>query len=667
MPFSYSSDRERPLLRSSHSPALKSSADHDENNMRQLRQPHDTPDATTPALLSPPHPLHPATSLAHLTPDVTHTNVSGITNRAELIERIKAGETPTWIPNRNVRSLLRVGDGGGDDGCGGGSAGGGGRGGKPYGELSSIRTLADRSWNLKLSDRYYPNHTPSSTPRPTDEHPDRPQSALHQGIFTNEARSSQSSPGSHPTAANPFRSCALTGRTILPPPLQTAFPRHEVCPPGRRHVRTPSLSSNFVLTTPTSPLVYSSNPDTDGSSDESARPIDIGFSERRARRKSLPPSALSTLQFSPTKATSIRSQTFSAGTPNNPGQWDEPSVSPKSRRLSGMGGTLSELPFGSFVGSYEESILNGRMSTTPSKPLNFVAQIGVLGFGKCKQSLRCPAHVTLSFPAYFYSVGDYDSPSPYVGSLDLDSALGVQSGKGKKSPSGVGGSYRIPQRGQLQIVIKNPHKTAVKLFLVPYDLRDMEPGTKTFIRQKSYSVGEVGGDIPVNATMAMTRGKEKDSLRYLIHMHIVCPSRGRYYLFKSIRVVFANRVPDGKERLRNETLWPEPKFSIWKAETTTPTAKGRQRSTSLYGVAMGGDMLPPLPLSTMPPPPSAPDDYAKNVQMDLDERDAGSDTSGGGTYEKLDLSSSTNKVAGEGRGLLAKKLKQLEVEKAATQ
>jgi hypothetical protein len=260
------------------------------------------------------------------------------------------------------------------------------------------------------------------------------------------------------------------------------------------------------------------------------------------------------------------------------------------------------------VGSYEESILNGRMSTTPSRPLNFLAQIGVLGIGKCKQSLRCPAHVSLPFPAYFYSVGDYDSPSPYVGQIDLD-ALAASSKPGTVG----GGSYRIPQRGQLQIVIKNPNKTAVKLFLVPYDLRDMEPGTKTFIRQKSYSVGE--RDMVV-------KGKEKDSLRYLIHIHILCPSRGRYYLFKSLRVVFANRVPDGKERLRNETLWPEPKYSPWK-----PEAAVVHRSTSWP--------LPP------PPPPTE--------KMDTDDA----------TYEKLDLSV---KRVEEGRGLLARRLKQLEVE-----
>jgi hypothetical protein len=34
--------------------------------------------------------------------------------------------------------------------------------------------------------------------------------------------------------------------------------------------------------------------------------------------------------------------------------------------------------------------------------------------------------------------------------------------------------------------IKNPNKTAVKLFLLPYDLTRMEPGTKTSIRQRCF-------------------------------------------------------------------------------------------------------------------------------------------------------------------------------------
>jgi hypothetical protein len=502
--------------------------------------------------------------------------------------------------------------------------------------------------SLQPADRYYyPNYTPCGEPRLTDEHPDRPQPALHQGVFAGETRSSHDLVGSPPATTTPFSrgfgGFAGSSSTLL----HTSFPLHQDRWTLHAHTRAPLLSSSFILKPPTSPLVHSSNPgvDTDGSSDESphpsssADPIDISFTERRSRRKSLPPYALSTFQFSPTNPSLARHQTFDSS--HNHPPWADP-ISPttarQTHRISSLGTPVPDLPFGSFVGSYEESILNGRMSTTPSKPLNFLAQIGVLGLGKCKQSLRCPTHVTLPFPAYFYSVGDYDSPSPYVGQIDLDSTLGCSSPRGRKSPPGVGGSYRIPQRGQLQIVIKNPNKTAVKLFLVPYDLRDMEPGSKTFIRQKSYSVGEDPAGESFNAPK-LRRAKEKDSLRYLIHLHIVCPSRGRYYLFRSIRVVFANRVPDGKERLRNEILWPEPKYSPWKAETSSAAAtpagslkEARRRSLGLYGVSAMG--------------------------LDGTGRDDGGGRMGG--YEKLDLSAAVR--MGEGRGLLARRLKELEVQ-----
>lgn len=266
------------------------------------------------------------------------------------------------------------------------------------------------------------------------------------------------------------------------------------------------------------------------------------------------------------------------------------------------------------VGSYEESILRGRMSTTPSKPFEFLAQIGVLGKGNCKPSLRCPRHVTLPFPAVYYSYGGAshgrslleDGPSPYVGQIDLENGLSnpeEESRSRRKAQSRYidrkqqasneaarlegqdvvdedreqhkaarpkrlsasprappGGSYRIPETGQIQIIIKNQNKTAVKLFLVPYDLTGMMPGTKTFIRQRSYSAGPIIDNVPNMPQADMDR----PILRYLIHLHICSPSKGRFYLYKSIRIVFANRVPDGKEKLRNETTWPEPRFSPYK-------------------------------------------------------------------------------------------------------
>jgi hypothetical protein len=114
-------------------------------------------------------------------------------------------------------------------------------------------------------------------------------------------------------------------------------------------------------------------------------------------------------------------------------------IKPDVRRRESL---PSEL-FGSFVGSYEESILIGRMSTTPSKPITFLAEIGVLGIGKCKPSLKCPPHLLVGFSAFFYQLPDEDVPTPYVGTIDLVNPLGDD-----QKPLG----YRLPNKGQLQIV-----------------------------------------------------------------------------------------------------------------------------------------------------------------------------------------------------------------------
>lgn len=354
------------------------------------------------------------------------------------------------------------------------------------------------------------------------------------------------------------------------------------------------------------------------------------------------------------------------------------------------------------VGSYEESILRGRMSTTPSKPLNFVAQIGVSGRGEGKANLLCPPHATVPFPAVFYSYGSgtrivnsTDQPSPYVGLIDLENSLppaqsspekvrrrakGTLSNEGSRSSSHnraddntasevqarrrkrqkqqrrsgsprapPGGSYRIPQQGQIQIVIKNPNKTAVKLFLVPYDLSDMEPGQKTFIRQRSYSAGPIidmplssrtnlGTDRPEASIPANDDPNDRPMLRYLIHLHICCPSKGRYFLHKSIRVVFANRVPDGKEKLRNEIQLPEPKYSTYRpgresnvglAPNTTPSSAARRRSAidessieAPWHPQFLAQSLPLAEYNAQPQLPSQPLSFHRTILPTLESRPA---------------------------------------------
>ena len=529
----------------------------------------------------------------------------------------------------------------------------------------------------------------------------RPRSALHAGDFTEDSEAArdriQDSPcdslhkssrsfngllGTSPTTSWYTPSIPASRRLQYSPQLVSAD--SPLAPLDRRSTRNraPSLSSfssSYILTAPTSPLVQQYN-NTD---------IDFSFGDypgspgKSNRRHTLPPHALQSLPRWPTMSQAARqpqSLHREGSFPYHTHQRRRSSISSRSLQISSSpqspaysrsrglsySSEASPLQNSSMVGSYEESILRGRMSTAPSIPLDFTAQIGALGKGNCKP--KHPAHVTVPFPAVFYSwngatggaqsVRD-DEPSPYVGHIDLEHSLPpaepkdsrrernqgfnldnlndngfiaaqehgrnditIGWGKSEKrkrtapSPKApLGGSYRIPQQGQLQIIIKNPNKTAVKLFLVPYDLEGMEMGTKTFIRQRCYSAGPMVDKPMMTSATSESRSnpawqdkQRKPALRYLVHLNICSPSKGRFYLYHQIRVVFANRVPDNVETLQTEIQLPEPRYSPWRDDRESPmdakhtTASSFSRRDSEFGLTLSNfdipDDGPPKPFHT---------------------------------------------------------------------
>ncbi|KAI2733146.1 hypothetical protein CBS147332_161 [Penicillium roqueforti] len=509
----------------------------------------------------------------------------------------------------------------------------------------------------------------------------RPRSALHSGDFREGATDSHDShaprsPFTDRSLASPFAHLSSSpttpwfGAQALPSGLRKTgtsneHPQSDVILDVRAGAPSVgSFSSSYILKAPTSPLVYQAN-NTDLDFSSRVDHVDVlEHLDRKNRRRTLPPETFRNLQFSLPS-----NQILNPNGPSPPGRQHDVFTNqtslPRRSLTSSYSLQLAPTPGGQIppsrvrrpsfvsdissnhhapmVGSYEESILRGRMSMNPSKPLDFTAQIGVLGKGNCKGHLKCPPHVTVPFPVVFYSyptsgsgrsISD-DNPSPYVGQIDLENSLlkgnsnptrrrrrhpsltepleGIpatggandtpacaesrrhREKKNRRSESPKcppGGSYRIPQQGQLQIIIKNPHKTAVKLFLVPYDLGDMEPGTKTFIRQRSYSAGPIidmplsarknyGTDRPEASLNPTEDPQDKPTLRYLIHLNICCPARGRFYLHSTIRVVFANRVPDGKEKLRNEIQNPEPRYSPYKPSRESSISSTASANTRL--------------------------------------------------------------------------------------
>ncbi|KAI4139627.1 MAG: hypothetical protein L6R39_006192 [Caloplaca ligustica] len=566
-------------------------------------------------------------------------------DRNELMERIKRGESPTWIPSQTLQEEYCKTN---------------------LGILPSAPPqLVHDAYTSPLPAAETENggsgdkgeHAAELSP-PSEIK--RPRSALHAGDFNrcsqNATAAPQRIPFTHestsPSAHDITRTLPTTPRysphkpsqyaEIPGPPSEQATPYRPRPIPLRN--RAPSLnshSSSFVPIAPTTPLVQQSN-----STDLDFPPMDLSTSPTKSnRRHTLPPRPLQ----SPGLSLNSQKSHFPSAAyqppslrrdPTSPFQIHrprrsltaahslQPSLSPqgpdflRSRRQS-LSSEASPLQNASMVGSYEESILRGWMSSAPSKPLDFTAQIGVLGRGNCKP--KCPAHVTVPFPAVFYSwnggsgrghpsVGD--EPSPYVGHIDLQQlptpaeSRKIRRSRSKSPPNTSGsstlentssvkcaneaghrikshnkrrraspappdlqGGYRIPQIGQLQIVIKNPNKTAVKLFLVPYDLGDMKAATKTFVRQRCYSTDSFIDGLPAKSTSELNSSgpggpaKTKPTLRYLIHVNICSPSSGRFYLYQHIRVVFANRVPDNKEQLQTEIQVPQPRSgqreSVW--------------------------------------------------------------------------------------------------------
>lgn len=262
-----------------------------------------------------------------------------------------------------------------------------------------------------------------------------------------------------------------------------------------------------------------------------------------------------------------------ASPPGHGGAFDPGRLAERQRRRRSSASfssfTSGAVATGSLVGSFEESLLSGRMSAAQSAPLPFVASIGVLGSEDAPKRLKCPKHLHVPFGAVFYREpgGEATLSCPYVGVVNLDAhyhsllviptSLKSDPASPPKLPRFPG--FEVPQRGQIQLVLKNSLDTAFKPFLIPYDITGLDRaghGGRTFLRQKSYAVADEPGD--------GGGGVGKGKLRFAVHLQFCsppapAPRKGkeaksqpepRFYLHRAIRVVFASRGLDLSDKLR---------------------------------------------------------------------------------------------------------------------
>ncbi|GKT92869.1 hypothetical protein Ct61P_10719 [Colletotrichum tofieldiae] len=556
-------------------------------------------------ILESPRPSTPESDAAAVTSD-----------RAELIERLKRGESPTWVPNRHVGSPRSAKD-------------------TPFAHnITQLESLFNNLPRPTTPRSPRPPSSSSSLLPPASITPEkagglreddervrdglsiqRPRSALHSGDFTEDQPRGKQQEAQEEEAAEAEGSNRRTTEFLAsrkswiatsPPRDFSAFQFEGRIPFPAAHddyrsvpsSLSSSFSSSFVYKPPTSPLVQSeSNDDVDlsvplHSIDIVASPLNVN-----SRRHTLNSAAILTKRGS-SAISSTPTTAVPYVCPPGDARWDlaaNACASETQATLFQRGRfSLAACLHGWFLRREypSRSNVDDAIETT-----RFYCADWCVGSREMQVQFEVPGPRHVAFPCGILQlrrnitrsrairrraesrskrkmqtrvaerriveddVAMGDGPAMADGS-DHEARRAQRVRRRSGSPRAPpGGSYRIPEKGQIQIVIKNPNKTAVKLFLVPYDLAGMEPGTKTFIRQRSYSAGPIIENAP---GLEEAAGSDRPILRYLVHLHICCPAKGRYYLYKSVRIVFANRVPDGKEKLRNETTCPEPRYTPYK-------------------------------------------------------------------------------------------------------
>ncbi|XP_053675588.1 uncharacterized protein LOC128725843 [Anopheles nili] len=202
------------------------------------------------------------------------------------------------------------------------------------------------------------------------------------------------------------------------------------------------------------------------------------------------------------------------------------------------------------LGTLEESLLQRRLAPK-FQVADFKVLLGASGS-------FCPTQLTIPVASYFYELPGQHLTTPYVCELRLPR-------KG----------YSIPRTGTVQATLLNPLGTVVRMFVVPYDFRDMPAMSTTFIRQRVLACDDGSLKLLGKNIEQLSNAEQMKLLRYAIHLRFQTSRSGKLSLHTDIRLLISRRTDcdtaaahaknllESPNELKVVTIVPEnPKFSL---------------------------------------------------------------------------------------------------------